>query len=133
MISTVLLHIQDYSFIHSISMSLLQVQQFSQVAAGCTDTSGLGANVSTALNNIVNFLTVIGAAVCAIGVAIGGLMRATSFGSERRISDSNTAISCAIVGLLVVLLSQGVGKWIGGIVPATCSTGMIHLIQLIVR
>lgn len=93
-------------------------------AAAC-DTSG-APDVTTAINHIVNALTGIGAAVCALGIAIGGLMRATSFGSERRISESNTAIACAVVGLLVVLLSQGLGKWVGGLVPADCGT-FIHL------
>ncbi len=86
---------------------------------GTTCPTTAGANVTQVqgvINDIVGALTSVGAAVCALGIAVGGIMRATSFGNERRISDSNTAITCAVVGLVTVLLAQGLGGWIGGLV-----------------
>jgi uncharacterized membrane protein len=90
------------------------------VPGDCSNGAPTG-DITKALNSIVGLMTAVGAAVCAIGVAIGGLMRATSFGSERRISDSNTAIACAVVGLLVVLLAQAIGGWVGGLITPGCT------------
>lgn len=113
--------------VHSFSILFPGMHLSAQLAAACS-TGGAPQGLTQAINNIVNALTGIGAAVCALGIAIGGLMRATSFGSERRISESNTAIACAVVGLLVVLLSQGLGRWVGGLIPPDCNTTLIHLL-----
>ena len=40
-------------------------------------------------------------------------MRATAWGSEQRIAMSNKAITCAVIGLVIVLL----GVTLGGQVP----------------
>ena len=74
------------------------------------------AQVNTALNGIVTFLQAIGATVCVIGIAVGGLMRATSFGNEHKVAQSNTAITCAVIGLGVLLLSTALGNWLGGLI-----------------
>lgn len=70
-------------------------------------------------NSLVGFLTQIqtllialGAGVCVIGIVVGGLMRATAFGSERRIAASNVALSCAVVGFIIVLLASTVSSGI---------------------
>src|SRR3954462_12971433 len=108
------------TIIHSI-LVLVDLPMSAQVmAAPCTAGTALPASVSTALNNIVNALTGVGAAVCALGIAVGGLMRGTSFSSERRVSESNTAIACAVVGLLIVLLARGASTWLSGLITPDC-------------
>src|SRR5215470_8913099 len=73
--------------------------------------------VHDAITGIVEFLQAIGGAICIIGIAIGGLMRATSFGNEHKVAQSNTAITCAVIGLGVLLLSTALGTWLGGLIP----------------
>src|SRR4051812_8104546 len=74
----------------------------------CTDqfveavTGGLGA--------VINILTALGVAIAVIGIVVGGLMRATAWGAEQRIAMSNKAITCAIVGLVIVLLAVTLGQ-----------------------
>lgn len=117
--------LQAHIILLSLSLPLLP-HLTASAAAACGTAAPAG--LSTAISNIVNALTGIGAAVCALGIAIGGLMRATSFGSERRISESNTAIACAVVGLLIVLLAQALGKWIGTLITPDCTPAFIHLL-----
>jgi hypothetical protein len=87
------------------------------------NTANPTSQINGVLSGIIGVMTGIGALVCAIGIAIGGLMRATSFGNERKISDSNTAITCAVVGLVIVLLAQTLGTWVESLVSSGTGTG----------
>jgi hypothetical protein len=60
----------------------------------------------------IDFLIGLGIFVTVIGIIIGGLMRATAFGNERRIAASNTAIVGAIVGIVIVVLAVTAGQTI---------------------
>ena len=75
------------------------------------------ATIIVGIKKIVQVLTGVGIGLAIVGIIAGGLMRATSFGNERRIAMSNTAITCAVVGLIIVLLGTGVGNelpsWFG--------------------
>lgn len=89
----------------------------------CADTF-----VKALVDGINQFLTVlvaIAVGVSILGIVVGGLMRATSFGNERRIAMSNTAITCAVIGLVIVLLAATLGKqipvWVGA--TGTCPPG----------
>jgi type IV secretory pathway VirB2 component (pilin) len=66
---------------------------------------GLETTLGGLLSSIQGLLTYLGGTICVIGIIVGGLMRATAFGSERRIAASNVALSCAIVGFIIVLLA----------------------------
>ncbi|GHO96378.1 hypothetical protein KSF_064260 [Reticulibacter mediterranei] len=61
---------------------------------------------------IISVLTGVGIFITVIGIIIGGLMRATAFGNERRIATSNTAITGAIVGIVIVVLAVSAGQTI---------------------
>ena len=65
------------------------------------------------LGTIINILMALGVAIAVIGIIVGGLMRATAWGSEQRIAMSNKAITCAVIGLVIVLL----GVTLGGAIP----------------
>ena len=73
--------------------------------------------IETFLGNVQNWLFGLGVTVFAIGVIVGGLMRATAFGSERRIAASNAALSCAVIGFIIVLLSQVLPGVVQGLFP----------------
>lgn len=99
--------------------AILQTLAETPATNAATPTS----QINGVLSGIIGVMTGIGALVCAIGIAIGGLMRATSFGNERKISDSNTAITCAVVGLVIVLLAQTLGTWVESLVSSGTGTG----------
>ena len=99
------------------SLILMHLQTHFVLAATTPPAAGdPSTQINNVLNNILAVMKAIGAAVCAIGIAIGGFMRATAFGNERKISDSNTAITCAVVGLVIVLLASTLGTWVSGLV-----------------
>jgi hypothetical protein len=72
------------------------------------DLSGL---ISTASS----VLTGLGVTVCVLGIVVGGLMRATAFGNERKVARSNQAIACAVIGLVIVLLAQVIAPAVQGL------------------
>jgi hypothetical protein len=78
----------------------------------CNDP--LVALIKDAISTIIGILTALGVAIAVIGIIVGGLMRATAWGSEQRIGMSNKAISSAVVGLVIVLLGVAVGSAIPG-------------------
>ena len=76
------------------------------------------------LTVVIGILTGLGVAIAVIGIVVGGLMRATAWGSEQRIATSNKAIVCAVIGLVVVLLGVTLGNQIPawfGLQGSTCS------------
>jgi hypothetical protein len=76
------------------------------------------------LATVIEVLTALGVVVAIIGIIVGGLMRATSWGNDQRIAASNKAITSAIVGLIIVLLAVALGNavptWFG-LQDKTCS------------
>ncbi|BCL78077.1 hypothetical protein ccbrp13_05420 [Ktedonobacteria bacterium brp13] len=69
----------------------------------------IGAEIGAVITNVTGILTGIGVALCVLGIVVGGLMRATSFGNERKVATSNQAIACAVIGLVIVLLANTAG------------------------
>jgi type IV secretory pathway VirB2 component (pilin) len=70
------------------------------------------APITHLLQNIQTLLQGVGLAICVIGIMVGGLMRATAFGNERKIATSNMALSCAVVGFVIVLVATTAGTTI---------------------
>ncbi len=92
------------------------IAAFNQNPAG----GALGANcndpfvttLTGGIKMIINILMGLGVAIAVIGIIVGGLMRATAWGSEQRIAMSNKAITCAVIGLVIVLLGVTLGNQI---------------------
>jgi hypothetical protein len=82
------------------------------INANCSDP--FVSTLEHGLGTIISVLMALGIAIAVIGIVVGGLMRATAWGSEQRIAMSNKAITCAVVGLVIVLL----GVTLGGEIPA---------------
>ena len=82
-------------------------------ATACSTNAGglasLATKVTSFIASITGLLTGLGVAICVIGIIVGGLMRATAFGNERKVAQSNQAIACAVVGLVIVGLAQIAG------------------------
>jgi hypothetical protein len=81
------------------------------ITANCSDQ--FVTTLSGGIEMIIRILMGLGVAIAVIGIIVGGLMRATAWGSEQRIAMSNKAISCAVIGLVIVLL----GVTLGGQIP----------------
>ncbi len=83
--------------------------------ADCSDP--FVTTLVTGLGQIINILMGLGVAIAVIGIVVGGLMRATAWGNEQRVVMSNKAITCAVVGLVIVLLAVTLGNavpnWFG--------------------
>jgi hypothetical protein len=77
----------------------------------------LQQELSSVIGNVSNLLVGLGVAVCVLGIVIGGLMRATAFGNERKVAMSNAAIACAVVGLVIVLLASVAASGISELIP----------------
>ncbi len=83
--------------------------------ANCSDQ--FVTTLVAGLGTIINILMGLGVAIAVIGIVVGGLMRATAWGNEQRVVMSNKAITCAVVGLVIVLLAVTLGNavpsWFG--------------------
>ena len=77
----------------------------------------LGTQIESFLLNITSILVTLGVVLCVLGIVVGGLMRATAFGNERKVARSNQAIACAVVGLIIVLLAGAAGTAINSFFP----------------
>lgn len=82
---------------------------------------GGGTNAYEDLNvfagSVQTFLGIIGGVVFLIGVSIAGIMRMVAFGSDRRIALSNMALTAAVVGLVILMMSYGLYNLISKAFP----------------
>jgi hypothetical protein len=81
------------------------------------DLGPLQTELSTVISSVTTLLKGLGIAVCVLGIMVGGLMRATAFGNERKVAISNQAIACAVIGLVIVLVAQGAATAFNGLLP----------------
>jgi hypothetical protein len=98
-----------------MSILALHVLAFSALPAA-SDPAFFGT-IDQFVLGVQNWLLALGATVFVIGVVVGGLMRITAFGSERRIAASNAALSCAVIGFIIILLSFPLVGLLQGLFP----------------
>ena len=77
----------------------------------CSNQNAAG-NISTTLQRIINILTVIVGIAAVIAIIINGLKFITSSGDSNAISSAKNGIIYAIVGLIIVALSQVIVRFI---------------------
>ena len=97
-----------FRFRNVIGALALSAPDIGTVSPMCNDP--LVEVVKDGLTAIIGVLTALGVTIAVIGIIVGGLMRATAWGSESRIAMSNKAITSAVVGLVIVLLGVVVGS-----------------------
>jgi hypothetical protein len=97
------------------TLSTLAVHQSAADPAAPTNQDG---NVLPQLYNFVilvrQVVTELGLIIFGIGIAIAGIMRMVSMGNERRVAMSNMALTAAVIGLVIVLLSNGLLTFLQG-------------------
>jgi hypothetical protein len=101
-----------FRFTNIIGALALSAPNIVTVSPVCNDP--LVQLIKDAITTIVGVLTALGVAISVIGIVVGGLMRATAWGSDQRIGMSNKAISSAVIGLVIVLLGVAIGSAIPG-------------------
>jgi hypothetical protein len=97
-----MIYILSYGLIEALAF--LGQHMFAPVVLA--DVGGIGGMLTNFVSNVTGILKGLGVGVAVIGIIVGGLMRATAFGNERKVAISNQAIACAIVGLAIVLIAQ---------------------------
>jgi len=109
------------TFVQKGSKKMLIQHLMHVIAAGissnCSDQ--FVSTLNGGLQTIIQILMGLGVAIAVVGIVAGGLMRATAWGSEQRIAMSNKAITCAVIGLVIVLI----GVTLGGQIPAWFGQG----------
>lgn len=75
------------------------------------------------VTNIQNVIVGLAATVFVICVVVAGLMRMLSFGNERRVAISNMALTAAVVGLVIILISIALRTFLVGLFPGNPGVG----------
>ena len=73
--------------------------------SGCSDPPG-SSTIDGTVENVVNILSLVVAAISVIMIIIGGMKYVTSQGESGAISGAKNTIIYALVGLIIVALSQ---------------------------
>lgn len=95
--------------------------------SGCSDPPG-SSTIDGTVENVVNILSLVVAAISVIMVVIGGMKYVTSQGESGAISGAKNTIIYALVGLIIVALSQILVQFVlartvdEGTTPTTNST-----------
>jgi Type IV secretion system pilin len=79
--------------------------------------------LNTLVTNIQNVIVGLAATVFVICVVVAGLMRMLSFGNERRVAISNMALTAAVVGLVIILISVALRGFLVGLFPTNPGVG----------
>ncbi len=89
--------------------------QFDVPPEGCpTDTNGISASerVDQIVTQIINIMSLVVAVVAVIMIIIGGLRYITSGGDTGNVTGAKNTILYAVVGLIVVALSQVIVRFV---------------------
>ena len=78
---------------------------------GCVDSHG-GITVNSVIDTTINVLSFVVGVAAVIMIIINGLRFVTSSGDPAKVSSARDGILYAVVGLVVVLLSQTVVKFV---------------------
>lgn len=89
-------------------------------AIECGTTNGTGAPVSAnpdqsvndSITAIINYLSVIGGIIAVVVIIIAGYKFMTSGGDSSKVASARTALTYAIIGLIIIALSQVVAKFV---------------------
>ena len=80
--------------------------QFSSTATDCSDTSTAQDSVNHIVTLVINIFSVVVSIIAVIMIIIGGIKYITSGGDSANVTSAKNTILYAIIGLVVVALSQ---------------------------
>ncbi len=88
----------------------------SALTQGATDVSGQTGNpntsINTSLTKFINILSLIGGVIAVVFLIIGGYKYITSGGDANKISSAKNTILYALIGLIIVVLSQVIVRFV---------------------
>lgn len=84
----------------------------SQVCGGIGGCDEKPAQISNTVRNVVNIFTAIIGTVTVIVIIVAGLRFITSGGDSSKVAGAKTTLIYALVGLIVVLLSQALVRFV---------------------
>ncbi|MBI4132182.1 MAG: hypothetical protein HY474_00970 [Candidatus Sungbacteria bacterium] len=95
----------------AISICLLAIVLAVTLAAEAQNTIGnplgQGATFDTVIRNVINFANIILAPISALMILIGGFLYMTAGGDTERLKKANRTLLWAVIGIAIVLLSNG--------------------------
>ncbi|GMX58928.1 MAG: hypothetical protein MCSN_5820 [Candidatus Microsyncoccus archaeolyticus] len=62
--------------------------------------------VCSAIVKITEYITMLGGVVVALFIILGGFLYATGGGNEKQVSTAKSMITCAIIGMVIILASN---------------------------
>lgn len=83
-------------------------------SAGCTDTTDSENKVNNTLKTVISVLSIVVGVIAVIMIIIGGMRYVTSNGDGSSTSSARNTIIYAVVGLIVVALSQIIVRFVIG-------------------
>jgi hypothetical protein len=88
----------------------------SEICEGIQTASGepcdTGSQLTNVIRNIINLFSIVVGVVAVIMIIIGGFRYVTAGGDSSNVSSAKNTIIYAVVGLIVVLLSQAIVRFV---------------------
>ncbi len=88
----------------------------SALTQGATDVSGQtgdpSSSASTTITNIINILSIVGGIIAVVMIIIAGYKFITSGGDSSKVASARSALTYAIIGLIIIALSQVVARFV---------------------
>ena len=78
----------------------------SNTAGACASTSTATDSINNLIHTVINILSVIVGVVAVVMIIIGGLRYVTSGGNDTSVTGAKNTILYAVIGLVIVALSQ---------------------------
>lgn len=78
----------------------------------CSDKGGGGASVNSIVSTVINIFTVLIGIVAVIMIIVAGFKYITSAGDAAKLTSAKNTLVYALVGLVVVALSQFIVKFV---------------------
>ncbi len=87
--------------------------EFSADGTDCaTATAGAGDNVNSLIADVINIFSVVVGVVAVIMIIVGGFLYITSAGDSNKVGTAKNTILYALIGLVIVALSQFIVKFV---------------------
>ncbi len=78
----------------------------SNTAGACASTNSATDSINSLVHTIINILSVIVGVVAVVMIIVGGLRYVTSGGNDTSVTGAKNTILYAVIGLVIVALSQ---------------------------
>ena len=99
-----------YAAVDSQGQACQAIGDISSANGNCTESTGISVNKAVRL--VINLLAVVAGVIAVIMLIVGGLKYITSNGDPAQITSAKRSVIYAIVGIVVVAVSQLIVKFV---------------------